>query len=110
MRTMILAVAAISLLCAPTASAATVVGQWCDLAWPGGNEITIVRHDDARLEVSNRFAAGGTVAYPLRLHNGTYWAVGESYGAHYRVGENGELRLFDNEGFIRSARPGRCAR
>jgi hypothetical protein len=103
--------AALLLASAPAATAETVIGRWCDTAWPGGGaEIAIVRADDGALRLSNAFAAGGAVVRPLRLREGTYWAIGEDFGAHYRIGAGGELRIFDNEGFIRSARPGRCRR
>ncbi len=102
--------AAFVLLSASTASADELIGRWCDSAWPSANQITITRADDGSLRVNNDFGNGSTVAYPLRVRNGTYYAVGEGFGAHYRIGQDGELRLFDNEGFIRSARPGRCRR
>lgn len=110
MRELGLAATLFLLLSAPTAAADTIIGRWCDTAWPNGNEITILRTDDGRLRVSSNFGDGSSVVHPLRLQDGTYRAVGEDFGAHYRIGANGELRLFDNDGFIRSARPGRCRR
>jgi len=110
MRVWILALA-LTFATAGNAAADITIGQWCDTAWPdGGAQITITRNDAGAHRVTNQFAEGGVVAHRLRVSNGTYYAIGESFGQHYRIANDGTLRLFDNEGFIRSARAGRCRR
>lgn len=102
---------AMSAMLAGNAMADTTIGQWCDTAWPdGGNQITITRNDAGAHRVTNQFAQGGVVAHRLRVSNGAYYAIGEDFGQYYRINGDGTLRLFDNDGFIRSARPGRCRR
>jgi len=83
------------------------LGEWCDSAWPG--TVSLVRGEDGGLTLSTQFERGGRVARVVVLRNGAYHDTQSSFGEYYRVGSAGELQIFDAEGFVRSARPGRCA-
>lgn len=82
------------------------VGEWCDSAWPA--TIAIMQSDGTAYTLSMQFTRGGRATRDLVLRNGSYHNTEGDFGEYYRVGSGGELQLFDSEGFIRSASPGRC--
>jgi len=83
------------------------IGEWCDSEWPA--TVTLTRGNGEALSLSLQFDSGGRATRSIVLRNNAYYDTESSFGEHYRVGPGGELRIFDNDGFVRSARPGRCA-
>lgn len=82
------------------------IGEWCDPAWPA--TLTLSRGDGAAHTLSMQFVRGGRASRAVTLRNGAYHDTEGEFGEYYRIGSGGELQLFDADGFIRSATPGRC--
>lgn len=87
----------------------TVIGRWCDRmvpAMPKYNQtMTIRTNNDGDLELYSTFGDGSkTTAMLVEKPSGTFLKKGSTHGDKYRIAQNnGDLRLFDNDGFIRSA-------
>ena len=84
-----------------------VIGEWKDEGWPG-NALIKIYEDSGTIKMKKSFADGSNQDTTLieSMYSGKprFEEVGNDFGEYYLINENGELEIYDKEGFIRKAR------
>ena len=98
----------ITLLTPKPSHSETIIGRWCDRMVPGMRRfyriMTIVKTDSGQIVLKSRFGDGSSSTNRLqRVGSGSYAKADSGFGDRYRTSANGDLNLYDNEGFIRTA-------
>ena len=108
-----------SLAIAVTSTAhADVVGDWCDTMIPNMKRydavITIKSKRDGGYELVVRHGDGSSSNTHL-VKSGEKFMTNNDFGEYYQVRQDNSLAIYDNEGFVRSAKavesnakPGKC--
>ncbi|MCR9194611.1 MAG: hypothetical protein NXH88_07755 [Hyphomonas sp.] len=100
------ALAALSAFSVATASAQEV-GRWCDIPVPGlssiDNLMVMKAEGGSEYTLELTYGDGSGTARKLTKSDSKYLA-GDSFGEYYVIRSNGQLAIYDAEGFIRVAR------
>lgn len=99
------------------------IGRWCDTTIPGMPELDYIieiwksengQYSYHQLIKTKKSATPAINSYYAKKVNRT-WQIQNDHGEYVRIGDDGFLRLYDGQGFIRRAvpigpntKPGQC--
>ena len=87
------------------------VGVWCDVMVPGMTSldalVTLVASDNDKHTITIAFQDGSKNTTVL-TKRGSRYATDNRFGEYYTLRNDGQLGIYDSEGFVRAARPARA--
>jgi hypothetical protein len=82
-----------------------VVGRWRDNINPAWDQTITIRREKGAIYLVSEFSDGGTRKVPVtEVEPRTFKDLASRFGEYYRITEDGDLALYDNRGYIRTAK------